>query len=59
MSAARDSLVCGHNNRQGDSVSCVKSAVKSAVNSHTLHHLCRVHYATHGRYIMEIHPINI
>ena len=32
---------CGHNNRQGESVSCVKSAVKSAVNSHTLHHLPR------------------
>ena len=36
-------LWCGHN-RQGKStscVSCVKSAVISAVNSHTLHHLPR------------------
>ena len=36
-------LWCGHN-WQGKSrscVSCVKSAVKSAVNSHTLHHLPR------------------
>eukprot|EP00966_Prymnesium_polylepis_P275210 6358649-Prymnesium_polylepis.1 len=30
---------CDHNNRQGESVSRVKSAVESAVNSHTLHHL--------------------
>eukprot|EP00966_Prymnesium_polylepis_P087803 2031672-Prymnesium_polylepis.1 len=48
MRAARDTALlivwCGHNNRQGESTSCfscVQSAVKSAVNSHTLHHLPR------------------
>ena len=30
-----------------------------AVNSHTHYITCRVHYATHRRYVMEIHPINI
>ena len=36
-------LWCGHNRqvKSTSCVSCVKSAVKSAVNSHTLHHLPR------------------
>ena len=51
-------LLLGLLARAVSATSCVKSAVKSAVNSYTLHHLPRA-YATHWRYVMEILPINI
>eukprot|EP00966_Prymnesium_polylepis_P081182 1880665-Prymnesium_polylepis.1 len=38
---------CGHDNRQGESVSCVKSAVKSAALIRIHYITCRVHCTQH------------